>query len=141
MPLVQVIYASSATELFEKDELIALLETSRANNHAVDVTGILLYKDGNFLQVLEGPEPAVDTLLARIAKDQRHKRVMVFFRQTIENRDFPHWSMAFRDLKDPELAKLPGFNEFLNLSLADPSLLSDSPRVRQMISVFAKSIR
>lgn len=141
MPLVQVIYASSATEIFEKDELIALLETSRANNHAVDVTGILLYKDGNFLQVLEGPEPAVDTLLARIAKDQRHKRVMVFFRQTIENRDFPNWSMAFRDLKDPVLTKLPGFNEFLNLSLADPSLLSDSPRVRQMISVFAKSIR
>lgn len=141
MPFTQVIYASSATQVFSKDELTELLKTSRANNRELGVTGILLFKDGNFLQVLEGEDAVLDPLLKKIGNDPRHTGLVVYPRKAIDEREFPNWSMAFRDLNDPELATLPGFSEFLNTSFLDTSLLNNSPRVKHLISVFASSIR
>ena len=58
------VYASSAVQLFAPEELRALLETSRRNNAARGVSGMLLYKDGNFLKVLGGREAAVRAIAA-----------------------------------------------------------------------------
>lgn len=141
MSLMQVIYASTATHPFSKDDLKELLAISRANNQERKVSGLLLYKDGNFLQVLEGEEDILSQLLRKIDNDPRHFGMMVYSRREIVERDFPDWSMAFRDLDDPNLVSIPGYNEFLNTSLADKQLLANSPRVRNLVSVFAESIR
>lgn len=50
--MINLIYTSSAVELFREDELVELLKTSRDNNRRRGITGMLLYNDGNFLQVL-----------------------------------------------------------------------------------------
>ena len=52
--MYQLIYLSSATEMFTKEKLLALLEQSRPNNARLGITGILLYSNGNFMQTLEG---------------------------------------------------------------------------------------
>ena len=68
-------YCSTGTQAFTESELLELLTHSRDNNAKLSLTGMLLYKNNDFMQVLEGPEPAVRKLLERINRDPRHKRV------------------------------------------------------------------
>ncbi|MBA3273301.1 MAG: BLUF domain-containing protein [Chthoniobacterales bacterium] len=68
-----LVYASIANEDFSPEQLIDLLATSRRNNDASGITGMLLYKDRRFLQVLEGSEAAVRATYARIKRDPRHR--------------------------------------------------------------------
>lgn len=49
--MYQLVYLSSAVELFREEELKDLLATSRLNNEKLHVTGMLLYHEGNFIQV------------------------------------------------------------------------------------------
>ena len=66
-------YTSSALTPFSPRELRALLETCIENNRRRDVTGMLLYKDGDFMQVLEGVEATVVAVHDTIACDPRHR--------------------------------------------------------------------
>jgi len=71
--MFSLIYVSSAVTEFSKSELVDLLESCHANNANLGVTGMLLYKDGNFMQALEGNEDVVRGLHAKIALDPRHR--------------------------------------------------------------------
>lgn len=141
MHLVQLTYASSATKPFSKEELIDLLTNSRRNNSEKGITGMLLYKSGNFLQILEGKADTVESTLRRIESDPRHKGVITILKKAIAQPEFPDWSMAFRNLNDAETDRIPGFNEFLNLSFDPESLQEDSSQVERLIGTFAQAIR
>jgi hypothetical protein len=100
--MFHLVYFSSATKAFTKLELQKLLHEAREKNTKLGVTGMLLYKDGNFMQVLEGEQEVVTKLIGTIECDSRHKGVLVPVRGTSEERLFPDWSMGFRDLADPK---------------------------------------
>lgn len=141
MPLVQIAYASSARDPFTKEELLELLKKSRVKNQALGITGLLLYKSGNFLQILEGESSTLRDILQKIELDPRHRGFLTIFKRNIEEREFPDWSMAFRNLNDPETDQLPGYNEFLNLSFDPEDLQKDSSHVEQLIGTFASAMR
>jgi hypothetical protein len=63
--MFRIVYVSAASEPFSDQQLKELLQKSRQNNVAAGITGMLLYKDGTFMQTLEGPELAVKILLIR----------------------------------------------------------------------------
>jgi len=111
--LISIIYASSAVNLFSEAELIDLLKKSRENNAAEDITGMLLYKDGNFIQVIEGPEEAINRLYQKILRDPRHHHIIQLGKQPIPERQFPDWSMGFRDVNKLSHQELEGFSSFL----------------------------
>ena len=90
-PLLSTVYVSSATELMSREQLFEILRLSQANNGKVGVTGMLLYKDGNFLQVLEGPEPATQSVLNRVETDPRHRGMIVLAKRKIKRRHFGKW--------------------------------------------------
>ena len=141
LPLYYYVYASSATTPFSKEMLLELLTKSRRNNSALGVTGMLLYKGGNFLQVLEGEEAAVGKILAKIRADTRHRGVIRLLHGKAETRIFQDWSMAFRDLESEEVKSIPGFSEFMNVSL-DPDQISANPvRAKRLLEIFRDSIR
>ncbi len=112
--LISIIYASAAVNFFSEAELIDLLKLSRENNAAENITGMLLYKDGNFIQAIEGPEPAVNRLYQKILTDPRHQHIMLLGKQPIPERQFPDWSMGFRDIDHLTQQELEGFSSFLN---------------------------
>jgi hypothetical protein len=107
-----LIYASAAGKLFSKEQLVDLLAKARPNNAALGVTGMLLYKDGSFMQVLEGVEAAVRTLFEKISRDSRHKMISIIHQGNVDERQFPDWSMGFRNLNSPEVQSLPGTMSF-----------------------------
>lgn len=90
-----LIYVSSATKLMNDEELLFLLNQSRDNNLKLNITGMLLYKSGNFMQMLEGEKQTVLELFETIKKDERHKDVYTILTGDIEKRNFEDWSMGF----------------------------------------------
>ena len=71
-----------------------IVVASTGKNRLSDITGLLLAHEGWFLQVLEGPEAAVLSLVARIARDPRHRDLQVLFSGPDEARLFRDWNMA-----------------------------------------------
>jgi Sensors of blue-light using FAD len=135
-----LVYVSSATELFSRSELDDILEASRRNNAAADVTGMLLYKDGNLMQVLEGDEAAVRETYARIALDPRHRGLLVLLEEAVEERQFEDWTMAFRDLEAVDAATVPGYSQFLNTPLNSPELTKDPSAAWRLLTTFKQSM-
>jgi len=114
MDLVHCIYCSAARAEFSVKELTALLEVCRRNNAAIDVTGMLLYRAGSFFQVLEGDRAVIDALLLRIAADPRHRRTTKIIQESIAERSFGAWTMAYPQISPLELGKIPGLNDFFS---------------------------
>ena len=104
--LSRATYLSSASQTFDRSQMHALCEVSRANNREAGITGILLYVDGSFLQVVEGPGRAVEALLARVEQDSRHSGMMVMERTAARDRFFPDWSMEGRGVEYEDLTAL-----------------------------------
>jgi len=90
----QLLYASNTSRNVSDAELDDILAASRRNNTAVAVTGILLYVEGGFMQVLEGGDVAVSAVYERIAKDKRHWNTQVLLDRQAP-RAFADWSMGF----------------------------------------------
>ncbi len=109
--LYRVLYCSrnnlAGTAETYPDEIQRILATSRENNRRDGVTGGLLFSDGCFAQVLEGPLTAVERAFERIQCDGRHQEVTVIQSGAIAERDFPDWSMAFTGT-GPTSNPLPG---------------------------------
>lgn len=95
LELVQIVYTSAATCAISNKDLTQILDVARRNNHSVNVSGILVFSEGSFLQVLEGPRIAVEAIYGRIATDPRHESTSVVRKQIIEEREFGEWSMAY----------------------------------------------
>lgn len=138
--MFHLVYVSTAVAPFSKAELLALLARSRENNAASGITGMLLYKDGNFMQVLEGEEDAVLATHARIGRDPRHRGLMTLLQEPIAERRFSEWSMGFRDLRSPEVTSAPGFSRFLNTSLTGREFSSDPTRSEKLLLTFKKAM-
>ena len=115
--LINLIYASSATQAFTEEELLTLLNQARANNTRLNVTGMLLYRGGNFLQVLEGGRTVVKDLFQKIAKDPRHREIIAFSERPVSQRHFGDWSMGFQNLDRINLTDIPGYTPFLDTPL------------------------
>ena len=115
MSFYSLVYASSAVRPFSEAELKNLLQVARTNNERLGVSGILLYSDGNFLQVLEGEESVVESLFSRIMQDVRHEGGLRLLTREDTQRNFEGWSMGFKRLHPEEACEaLPGFNDLLN---------------------------
>jgi hypothetical protein len=141
MSVFFIVYASSATVAFSRADLLVLLEKSRANNTRAGVSGMLLYQDGNFIQVLEGDEVQVRALYDRIARDPRHSGVLVLHEGRREQRQFEGWAMAFRDLGSDEVRAMPGYSDWLNRPLTPARLAGDSALCWRLLEAFRQVVR
>ncbi len=128
-----LLYVSSAVTPFTETELIDLLAKARVKNSKLGITGMLLYKDGNFMQVLEGEESAVRQLYATIRRDPRHHKLTLLDKGNLAERRFSDWSMGFRNLNDKEIQSIPGFNQFMNKSLTAAEFMSNPNKCWELI--------
>ena len=84
---------------------------------------MLLYGNGTFLQVLEGDEAIVDTLIAAIGRDQRHTNMKIVRRENITSRQYSDWSMGFERVTENTIRDVPGLRNF-GLRNFNPEYLS-----------------
>jgi hypothetical protein len=118
----QVVYTSTANQEFSEAELRKLLLRARMRNKEADVTGMLVFHDGTFLQALEGEKHAVGDVFARIENDPRHRDIAILHRGAgLAARMFGDWSMGFADFTGAAglLRGFVRFNEQLKLRELD----------------------
>ncbi len=133
-----IVYVSVAAESISKDDLLDILAKSRRANADAGITGMLLYRDGNFMQALEGEEEAVRDLYARIRRDPRHLGIVTLVEGEREDRCFGDWSMGFRDLSAPETRQVSGYSEFLNTPLTAEEFSKDPGQCERLLWAFKR---
>lgn len=114
MPLTQLIYVSSATRELSDSELDEILDVSLRLNQPKEITGMLLYSRGSFMQVLEGEQAVVEETYARICRDVRHHGVIQLMNEPVPAREFASWRMGFRRLTERDAEAHPGYAPFFS---------------------------
>ena len=110
--MIQISYLSKASSPMSAEQLVSLLQQCHCNNTARDVTGMLFYGNGTFLQVIEGEATTVDELVGRIARDPRHEDIRILSRKPIERREHSDWSMGFEQVTTESLRDVAGLRDF-----------------------------
>jgi len=93
--LHRVIYMSTAVGVLRAEELDRIYLRAQAANARAGITGLMLFYEGVFLQVLEGPAAGVTSLLERIRRDRRHSSVIVLESGPADERSFGGSAMNF----------------------------------------------
>lgn len=88
----QYLYISTAPSL-SREDVESILASSARNNPANGITGLLLYNGRNFLQLLEGEDAELVSLMVQITHDPRHTGVSILEQRKIEHRSCPDWAM------------------------------------------------
>ncbi len=141
-PLRRLIFVSSAIGEFGQAKLDQVLSRSRANNEARGLTGVLLFHDGCFFQVLEGEAAVIEQTFATISRDARHGGAIVLESRTITARGFPQWSMGYvgaHQLHPTQRQWLVDLSA--RVCADDPEPLSEAAGVNVHIEAFLSSFR
>lgn len=130
-----ICYISDALEHESLNNIEALYEKAKANNFKNNITGILIYKNQNFLQVLEGDSKTVDATFAKIAYDARHHNIFKVINTSIEDRIFEDYNFGFTIINNKQ--GLSNLNDYLMwLRNADNKLAN---KVIYMVENFIES--
>lgn len=117
--MLQLTYISTAASGMSEAMVAEILRASRMNNAAADVTGLLLYDGYRFLQALEGPPAAVNTVYTRVKADPRHRALVMLQSRDIGERAFGDWAMAAERVAVAQGGTLPDLVDSLTAHVAD----------------------
>jgi hypothetical protein len=112
--LIHIVYVSFSEKELAEIELQELLTDIRARNHKHKITGLLLYNDGSFIQIIEGPKQIIHNLFDKIKIDRRHSNVVLLLDNSIIKRAFPDWSMGYYKVTKEQSKKIPGYSDFMH---------------------------
>lgn len=140
-----IIYVSTATKPMSEVELAEILSVSRKNNERKGVTGILVYRHppdnapGAFIQLLEGNKEDVMHTYNWIVKDPRHHSKIIIEEGQTTERQFPDWSMGFKNLSSDQLAKIPGFADIGTGRFDSDYFKKSQEKAREALAFFCDS--
>ncbi len=131
-----LIYASSATRLLSAEELRQIHVDAVRGNAQRGITGFLLYRGGNFMQILEGDEPVVRRVFENIRGDSRHKDIYVLKEGHHGTRHFERFAMGFVNMDS--LPGLPRYADVLRDSLDSLRFREDGRLALRLLESFAE---
>lgn len=110
--LYRIIYLSSGLKDLTTSDVKEILVKAKENNRDKNITGVLLYLDKNFIQVLEGEKEDIIKLYQKISLDHRHKNVIKVIEGNIVSRQFDKWDMGFIEIDSDDLKDLSEYKDF-----------------------------
>lgn len=134
--MFQLLYVSTATKPFNTFELISMLNEGRRRNATLNINGMMLYKNGGFVHLLEGQKTAVKTLHREISNDKCHTDLVTIFERECPKGVFNDWSMGFDSQTNTLCHTLPGFTTFLDTPLDSKHFINDPTLSYQFFYVF-----
>ena len=136
MSLCCLVYTSVSTQRMSENELMDMLKISKKRNEASGITGMLLYLDPFFMQVLEGEDTVISQVFDRIKKDPRYHKTSPIYKNTIQKRHFENWTMGFEHI---EHKHIDGFSDVLQKTNAE--LLNVYPnKVCELVDKFKHEV-
>ena len=111
--MLRLFFISAATHFNTARELNDIMRVARLRNRAEGVSAMLIYNDGSFAQLMEGPKQVVLDTMARIQKDDRHSGVAVIIKEEVSTRITRGW-----DMKVIPVSKIAAEDDYDFMSLA-----------------------
>ncbi|WP_372645401.1 BLUF domain-containing protein [Ancylomarina sp.] len=136
--LIHIVYLSYSVKELSESELNSLLATIRRKNEVQNITGLLLYNDEAFIQVIEGNRETIHQIFDLISKDSRHSNIVKLLEEPITKRAFPDWSMGFRKIDKEQNLQLPGFSDFMHTDKSTVSMKGITKEVMHLLNSFRK---
>ncbi len=93
-------YVSTVNPEVSKIDIANLMDYVKVNNRLLNITGILIYSEGNFLQVLEGTKRDILALFEKIKKDPRHYNIITMLDKEIDDNSFSDYHSSFTVISD-----------------------------------------
>lgn len=90
-----IAYVSSANSNLSKEDVADLFKQVNNFNNSHDITGVLLYAETNFFQLIEGDEKEIKSLFSQIEKDPRHSNIIVFVNKPLDGVAFDGYISRF----------------------------------------------
>jgi Sensors of blue-light using FAD len=101
--LSQLVYVSTRKTNCTEQEIEKILSSCKKNNPPLNITGILLYSDTKFIQLVEGEYKVINSLYDKIKTDSRHEQVKLIAMGPIHVKAFPSWHMGARKIANNEV--------------------------------------
>jgi hypothetical protein len=139
MPVHQLIYVSLAQKKMLKSDLYIILRKARKNNEHSDVTGLLIYSDEYFIQVLEGNKEVVKNLFKKISEDTRHSDIQILEERETSERAFLNWKMAYSTPSLRDLANWSGLKNATNINQVMKGLQQDTSHLSGILTSALKN--
>lgn len=141
----RLIYVSSATSRISEAEITDILKVSRRNNARQGLTGVMIYHEGSFFQILEGEEDIVEGLFRRIAGDERHHGVIRLLSTSVASRAFPDWQMGFVPMDSMTASQQEGAISLISLAKGENDTISKAMTrdrsVKLLVNRFLRGFR
>lgn len=111
--LYQIIYLSqSRIPINTEEQLVSILSEAREYNFTKDITGVLFFQDGLFLQIIEGKKEDLTYLYGKICRDPRHTNISTLVAQPILQRLYGNFTMGFLNSNSEDIANFLRENVF-----------------------------
>ncbi|WNM58089.1 phosphate-starvation-inducible PsiE family protein [Candidatus Nitrospira allomarina] len=136
--MIQITYLSSATRAMSQGDLEDILKTARENNARLGITGMLLYGNKTFIQILEGEEGVVDELVKTIKRDPRHTNFQIVKKKPIDQHEYADWSMGFKRVSGEDFEAVKGLEDFEEKNFNTTFLGSQVSLVDSLMDHFRK---
>ncbi len=139
MKLMQLIYVSDLVD-HNESVLAAILESAVHHNQQNGITGMLLYAEGSFIQVLEGDAPAVLETYGRVCQDRRHSNVTQLVLQSVAERQFSKWSMGYKRLRAQDVQSFPQYAPHFRYGFGAKSFDAAPGDALDMLKLFSQQM-
>lgn len=134
--LRRLIYLSASYVEYTPNKIEALLQKIRVLNLKDDITGLLVYAQGSFFQVLEGPDETLQATFHRISKDPSHGGMIILSDEPISTRVFQDWSMGYARPEDLSPAARVHVSDISVAARFGTGIITDDPVIQEKLAAF-----
>jgi hypothetical protein len=140
MSLHRLVYLSTAVGVLRADELDKVYLRAKANNMNAGITGLLLFYEGTFLQLLEGPAAGISALVQKLRRDKRHANLIILESGAAEDRIFPDSPMQYVPARNLSPGEKQAFSDLRQAVVARPAMVgSPAPGADNGLAAFLAS--
>lgn len=134
-PIFELVYISKAIDGLKQSDLDSILQSAGIFNKNNELTGCLIFHNGFFIQLLEGPKVNVETIYNKISSDSRHKELRLLHSSSKTIRAFPNWQMGFVNIDDiKEVEKQIFIDNLITYS-------EITPKITKSMDIFWSEVR
>lgn len=136
--LHRVVYLSTAVGVLRADELDRIYLRAKVANAGADITGLMLFHEGIFLQVLEGPAAGIASLMERVRRDRRHSGLTILESGPVTRRHFANSPMQFISARNLSAGEKQAFSDLRKTVTQRPNLAAaDHDGLSAFLAAFA----
>jgi len=139
--LYEILYSSVAIQKFSADGIQSLLSQCFENNKENDITGCMIYKKREFIQVIEGEKKHVKALFEKIKHDKRHTKVQIIWEGETKQRSFNQWLMGFYNFDELNIAEIQGFADILQKEIKEAPKTDHESIASRLFTLMSEDIR